>query len=156
MLRRTVPCTVFLTLLCALTNAALAPAQTKSLSAPSPEKSQQELLDLENHWLQFEHDPNALESILAPDFLHVLGTGIITKEQHIDYWRKHPAAPSPPKHFEDMHVRVYGMVGIVNGMVVADEAAGPRRTLFTDVFAYRDGKWQAVSAQELPVTPKTP
>jgi Domain of unknown function (DUF4440) len=122
----------------------------------SGEKAKQELLDLENHWLQKEHDPNALESILAPDFLHVLGVGIITKEQHIDYWRKHPAPPSGPKHFEDMHVRVYGNVGIVNGAVVANEASGTRRTLFTDVFAYRDGKWQAVSAQELPVPTKTP
>ena len=50
-----------------------------------------------------------------------------------------------------MHVRVYGTVGIVNGIVV--ETSGStlvRRTLFTDVFAYRDGKWQAVNAQELP------
>jgi len=46
---------------------------------------------------------------------------------------------------------VYGTVGIVNGMVV--ETGGNtlvRRTLFTDVFAYRDGQWQAVNAQELP------
>ena len=29
-------------------------------------------------------------------------------------------------------------------------ARWPRKTLFTDVFAYHDGKWQAVNAQELP------
>ena len=49
-----------------------------------------------------------------------------------------------------MHVRVYGTVGIVNGIVV--ETSGStltRRTLFTDVFAYRHGKWQALNAQEL-------
>jgi Domain of unknown function (DUF4440) len=120
----------------------------------SEEAAKQQLLDLENHWLQAEHDPGALESILAPDFLHVIGAGIITKEQHIDYWRKHPAPPSPPKHFEDMHVRVYGTVGIVNGVVVVNEASGTRRTLFTDVFADRDGKWMAVSAQELPAAEK--
>jgi len=48
-----------------------------------------------------------------------------------------------------MHVRVYGSVGIVNGTVV-EIGTTRRKTLFTDVFAYRDGKWQAVSAQELP------
>jgi hypothetical protein len=130
--------------------------QAKSSAVVSDDKAKQELLDLENHWLHSEHDPDALESILAPDFLHVLEIGIITKEQHIDYWRKHPATPSPPEHFEDMHVRVYGTVGIVNGVVVRNQAEGLRRTLFTDVFAYRDGKWQAVSAQELPVPEKTP
>jgi len=48
-----------------------------------------------------------------------------------------------------MHVRVYGNVGIVNGVVV-ETGAVRQETLFTDVFAYRDGKWQAVNAQELP------
>jgi hypothetical protein len=43
-------------------------------------------------------------------------------------------------------------VAIVNGAVIETTEHGERKTLFTDVFAYRDGKWQAVSAQELPVT----
>ena len=142
-----------------LANADSALAQSKISGDSSPEKARQELLDLENHWLQKEHDPDALELILAPDFLHVLSSGIITKQEHIDYWRKHPAPAGESehrasKHFEEMHVRVYGTVGIVNGMVVADEPSGVRRTLFTDVFAYRDSKWQAVSAQELPVPEK--
>jgi hypothetical protein len=36
--------------------------------------------------------------------------------------------------------------------VIETTEHGERKTLFTDVFAYRDGKWQAVSAQELPLT----
>ncbi len=43
-----------------------------------------------------------------------------------------------------MRVRIYGDVGIVNGTVVS----GTQRTAFTDVFAFRDGRWQAVNAQE--------
>jgi hypothetical protein len=118
---------------------------------PLPEQARAQLLQLENHWLQVEDDPDALESILAPDFLHVVGAGIITKDEQLSFMRKHPAPkPRPEEHFEDMHVRVYGNVGIVNGIVVANDAGKTRRTLFTDVFAYRDGKWQAVSAQELP------
>lgn len=117
----------------------------------SADNSKPELLELENHWLQVENDPNALESILAPDFLHVVPAGIITKDQQLSFMRRHPAPDeATKKHFEDMHIRVYGSVGIVNGMVVETGAGGSRKTLFTDVFAYRDGKWQAVSAQELP------
>ena len=64
--------------------------------------------------------------------------------------RKHPAPEQrAERHFKGMHVLVYGSVGIVNGTVV-EIGTTRRRTLFTDVFAYRDGKWQAVSAQELP------
>ena len=130
----------------------LRPMAYQGSRAPiSADNSKQELLELENHWLQVENDPNALESILAPDFLHVVPAGIITKEQQLSFMRRHPAPDeTPKKHFEDMHVRVYGTVGIVNGVVVETGAGGSRKTLFTDVFAYRDGKWQAVSAQELP------
>ena len=115
------------------------------------EKAEKQLLDLENYWLQSEYDVSALESILAPDFLHVLPGGIVTKQEQISFMRSHPApAQNAKKHFEDMHVRIYGEIGIVNGMVVAIGASATRRTFFTDVFAYRNGKWQAVSAQELP------
>lgn len=34
----------------------------------SAQKSERELLELENHWLQVEDDPDALDPILAPDF----------------------------------------------------------------------------------------
>jgi len=118
----------------------------------SAQKSEQQLLELEDHWLQVEDDPDALGGILAPDFLHVVPAGIITKDEQLSFMRKHPAPGSRPgRHFEGMHVRVCGTVGIVNGIVI--ETGGStlvRRTLFTDALAYRDGKWQALSAQELP------
>ena len=60
-----------------------------------------------NYWLQVENDPNALESILALDFLHVVLAGILTKDQQLSLLRGHPAPDeTPKKRFEDMHVRV--------------------------------------------------
>lgn len=118
----------------------------------SAEESKQELVALENRWLQVEDDPVAVEGMLAPDFLHVVPGEIITKEQHLQFLREHPAGGQRrEKRFEDLRVRVYGEAGIVNGAVIETTEHGERKTLFTDVFAYRDGKWQAVSAQELPV-----
>ena len=118
----------------------------------SAEQSKQELLALENRWLQVEDDPVALEGILASDFLHVVPGAIITKDQHLQFLREHPAGGNrPERRFENLHVRVYGEAGIVNGAVIETTEHGEHKTLFTDVFAYRDGKWMAVSAQELPV-----
>jgi len=115
------------------------------------EGTRQELIDLENHWLAAEGNPDELESILASDFLHVVPIGIITKRDQLNFMREHPSpGPVPRKYFEDIHVRVYGNVGIVNGIVVEAGTSAPHKTLFTDVFAYRDGRWQAVNAQELP------
>ncbi len=136
---------------CALLSLALLACQHKR-EAKSAEESKQELLALETRWLQVEDDPVALEEILAPDFLHVVPGAIITKTQHLQYIREHPASDQRPrKRFEDLHVRVYAEAGIVNGAVIKTTDHGEHKTLFTDVFAYRDGKWQAVSAQELPV-----
>jgi hypothetical protein len=36
------------------------------------------------------------------------------------------------------------------GIVVTTDGGVTQKSLFTDVFAYREGKWQAVNAQELP------
>ena len=124
------------------------------LARADDRKATDELLAAENHWLAVEDDPDALESILAPDFLHVVPQGIITKEEQIGFMRRHPRPdrPAPERHFEDLPARVYGNVGIVNGVVVATEGGTTRRTAFTDVFEKRGGKWWAVNAQETPLS----
>ena len=135
---------------CCILQATLLLAQT-SVTADLSEKREQELRDLEDRWLKVEDDPVALELILAPDFVHVVPAGIISKNEQLEFMRKHPAPhANVQKHFENLRVRIYGDVGIVNGVVVANEEGKTRRTLFSDVFACRNGKWQAVNAQELP------
>ena len=109
------------------------------------------LIALENDWLKNEHNAAELEHILAADFLHPVVTGdVLTKAQHIQFSSRHLPAPDLTKHFEDLQVRVYGDVGIVNGLVVATDKGGnvAGKTVFTDVFVYRDGRWQAINAQE--------
>jgi hypothetical protein len=107
---------------------------------------------LERRWLASEDDPSALETILADDFIHVLPAGFVTKREQLDYMRGHPApAAGGSKRFEDLRVRVYCTAAVATGIVVATAADGHvRKTMFTDVFVYRDGRWQAVNAQELP------
>jgi CheY-like chemotaxis protein len=114
---------------------------------------QRALEALEQRWLGVEDDPSALESILADDFIHVLPMGFVTKREQIDYMRAHPAPKNgTTRRFDDLRVRVYGMAGVVTGIVVATAPDGKTdRTAFTDVFAFRDGRWQAVNAQELPL-----
>jgi Domain of unknown function (DUF4440) len=109
------------------------------------------LLALENQWLKNEHNAAALEYILASDFLHPVVTGdVLTKAQHIEFSSRHLPPPNLTNHFEGLQVRVYGDVGIVNGLVVTTNNDGHtvHKTVFTDVFVYREGRWQAVNAQE--------
>ena len=120
----------------------------------TPGTDQQRALEaLEQRWLGVEDDPSALESILADDFIHVLPMGFVTKREQIDYMRAHPAPKDgTTRRFDDLRVRVYGIAGVATGIVVATAPDGKTdRTAFTDVFAFRDGRWQAVNAQELPL-----
>lgn len=130
----------------------LAPAAAAQRSSPSVTARQQAIIDLEHRWLAAEDDPSALESILADDFVHVLSSGMVTKGEQLQFMRQHPAARGGERHFQDLRVRIYGAAAVANGIVVATRPDGTiEKTIFTDVFAYRNGTWQAVNAQELPL-----
>ena len=133
-----------------LTNQAPAGAAQAGAAAAQ----QQAVETLERRWLAAENDPAALESILADDFIHVLPLGFITKKEQLDYLRSHPApSDGTTRRFDDLRVRVYGTAAVVTGIVVATSPDGTvGKTAFTDVFAYRDRTWRAVSAQELPLS----
>lgn len=138
-------------LLCCLIEICI-PSVARS-QARSPRRDRQAILRLENLWIE-ARDSTTLDSILAPDFVHPVVTGdFLTKEQHIFWAASHPPAASAHFRFGPMKIRLYGDVAVVNGIVIASEPKGMeiRRTIFTDVFAYRNGRWQAINAQELPV-----
>ena len=127
-----------------------------SQNSKSEGNGRQAIQDLEEHWLHSEDNPDAIDKILADDFVHVLPFGFIDKKDQIAHAKQMQSAPAAKdKHFEDLRVRVYGDVGIVNGMVVTTASDGTiKKTLFTDVFVSRNGAWQAVNAQELSFQPR--
>lgn len=133
-------------IVCCIATAACAQSQA-ALAA-----TQKTIVRLEERWLANENSPAVLDEILANDFVHVLPEGIISKKEHIDFVRAHPFGPYATHKFERLEVRVYGNVAIATGIVLAirigKETPAPERTLFTDVFAFRNGRWQAVNAQE--------
>src|SRR6266516_5111755 len=110
---------------------------------------------IERQWLASEHDSAALGRILAEDFLHPVPAGVfLTKAQHIEWAARHPAPSGQQQRFDQIRIRRYGDVGLVTGLVVTTEGDGREvRTVFTDVFVRRNGRWQAVNAQENAVQP---
>lgn len=115
---------------------------------------QQALVELEQRWLVSEDNADELAKILADDFIHVLPSGFVNRAEQLAYTRAHPHPRLPVKrHFEHLQVRTYGNTGIANGIVVATAEDGTvRKTIFSDVFAYRNGRWRAVNAQENKLT----
>lgn len=122
---------------------------TAALSNP-PLTDQKAVETLEKQWLAGAHDRAALDTILAKDFVHPVAAGVfLSKAQHISWAVAHPAPADRRQQFDQLQIRVYGSAAVVTGVVVSTDQAGhEEKTVFTDVFAKRGGRWQAVNAQE--------
>jgi uncharacterized protein len=110
---------------------------------------------LENEWLEALEDNNvsAIEGILADDFQRPAPQfgQFVGKAELLSFYRSHPRpAGSERKRINDLVVTIYDTTAIARGKVVTTDANGGvvSSVLFTDVLVERDGKWQAVSAQE--------
>jgi hypothetical protein len=124
-------------------------------SSRDPSKDREAIIALEQEWLHAA-DAQTLGRILASDFVHVVPVDhFLTKQENIDWMTEHPAPKDRHTKFDKLSVRLYGDVGIVNGSVIATDDTGKEldRTMFTDVFVFRGGRWQAVNAQENQVRP---
>lgn len=119
-------------------------------------RDREAVTQLENQWLHAK-DAATLDHILAPDFVHVIPADrFLTKQEHINWFVKHPEAADRRTRFDKFQVRFYGDMAIVNGSVIATDNHGTEldRTMFTDVFILRDGRWQAVNGQETRARPR--
>jgi Domain of unknown function (DUF4440) len=143
-------------MLASIVTIALTPSQTLvgvSSQQHSAARDRQTLIDLENEWFN-ANDAQTLDRILASDFVHPVFTGdFLTKAQHIEWVTKHPRPANLKPRFERLDIRLYGDIGIANGIVVTSDEHGTDigKSVFTDVFTYRDGRWQAINGQETDV-----
>jgi ketosteroid isomerase-like protein len=114
---------------------------------------------VEEEWLRAlnEADVNAIAEVLADDFIRPAPDSgqFVNKTELLQFYRSHLSRQGPSqRRIEDMTVTVYGATALARGVVTTTDSRGRviRKLLFTDVFVKRAGKWQAVSAQENPVT----
>lgn len=137
---------------------------------PGSERTAAALVKVEHEWLTAlqRHDITALSRILGREYIDSDYQGdAITRAQYLGYFA-HPVSRSAPRveqTFADTNVRFVagGEIAIVTGIVVTRPANAARRTAapgpgvqhsrFTDVFVWRDGRWQAVTGQETHFTP---
>ena len=73
---------------------------------------------------------------------------VLTKAQHIDWSTTHLPPAGVTSQFDRLDVRLYGDIAIATGIVARSDGA---RTVFTDIFRFTDGRWQAIHAQETPL-----
>jgi ketosteroid isomerase-like protein len=120
--------------------------------APCPTgqaKDQATLIEIEQTWQRVveKQDVAALQCILADDFEEADFRGSL-----IDRSAMLASAAKPSNgHYElaDLHAHVYGDFAYVRGKGVRNnEGVRTEQTRFTDIFVYRDGRWQCVAGHE--------
>ncbi|MGH8288044.1 MAG: nuclear transport factor 2 family protein [Steroidobacteraceae bacterium] len=130
---------------------------------PASERAAAAVMAVEHEWLAALqlHDVPTLARILGREFIDSdLQGDAITRAQYLGYFA-HPVAlraPALQQSFEDTRVRFIagGNVAIVTGVVISRLISSPhavRHSRFTDVFTWRDARWQAVTGQETHFAP---
>ncbi len=112
-------------------------------------KDEAALVQIEHTWVRAveQHDATALQCILADEFEEADFDGsLISRSTML------ASAMKPGKghsELEDLRVHIYGDVAYVRGIGVNSDNGRPAgRTRFTDIFVYRDGRWQCVAGHD--------
>lgn len=132
---------IWISLLCPLAH---------GLSCPSQAKDEAALVQAEQSWARAlqQQDDSTLACILANEFEDADPMGALSDRQTVLLRTR--TKPGSPHELSDLHAHVYGDFGYIRGVAVALGANGqPRMKIrFTDVYLYRDGRWQCVAAHE--------
>ena len=113
-------------------------------------KSKEGLIAVENRWVAAldKMDQQALACILAPEFKDSGVYGELRERQKVldDLPHRKPAS----QQLQNLEAILLGDSGVVRGVNHLTTSNGKplADVRFTDVFVYRENRWQAVSAQE--------
>jgi Domain of unknown function (DUF4440) len=133
---------------------AVLPTLALSLSAAdcpkNQPKSEATLIQIEERWAAaLSHkDADTVGCMLAEEFEDVDVDGSLhTRSQTLEHI---PNKKRGTNQLSEMRAFVEGNLGFTRGLATLVDAAGKvvARVRFTDVFIYRDGRWQALAGQE--------
>lgn len=108
------------------------------------------LLELEQNWAQAlgRHEADTVACIVADEFEDADVDGSLhTRSQMLAHI---PQRKPGSNHLTEMRAYVEGNFGFVRGLneVLDPGGKAKARVRFTDIFTYRDGRWQALAGHE--------
>ena len=134
-------------------------AQTAATSQPQPPGSrpagnvQSTIFDLENEWTRalVRRDTAAFRRLTDPGFIYTEDNVVMDQNELIQAIATSPDSVTWAGN-EEMKLHDYSPAAIVTGVLVvkAQSKGKPvtNRYRFTDTWLNRDGKWQAIAAQD--------
>ena len=124
-----------------------------ALAADCPKnqpKTEAALIALENSWADAlsRKDAGTVACMLADEFEEADVDGSLhTRAENLG---KIPNRKPGVNHLSEMRAHIEGNFGFTRGLATLVDASGKvvARVRFTDVFTYRDGRWQALAGHE--------
>ncbi len=108
------------------------------------------LVQLEQTWAKAieRHDTAALSCILADEFEDADPEGRLSGRAEV--LSKAASGPGLPHQLSELHAEVHGDFGYIRGLATAvnPQTKLVARVRFTDIYVYRDGRWQCVAGHE--------
>lgn len=114
-------------------------------------KDQAALVEIEQVWLKADeqHDMAMLGCILADEFEEADFDGSLIDRATMLAGATKPANSNVHFELSDLHAHIYGDTAYVRGIGVGnDNGRATIKNRFTDIFVYRDGRWQCVAGHE--------
>jgi ketosteroid isomerase-like protein len=113
-------------------------------------KTEAALIELEQNWAAAlsRNDADTVACMVADEFEEVDVDGSLhTRSQMLEHI---PQRKPGTNHLSEMRAHVEGNSGFTRGLATLVDASGKvvARVRFTDVFTYRDGRWQALAGHE--------
>jgi ketosteroid isomerase-like protein len=112
-------------------------------------KDEATLVQIEHTWVRAveQHDMAALGCILADEFEEADFTGSLVDRSAM----LSSSAERGDVRYElsELHAHLYGEVAYVRGLGVRSDNGRPTmKSRFTDIFVFREGRWQCVAGHE--------
>jgi ketosteroid isomerase-like protein len=124
-----------------------------ALAATCPKsvpKTETALINLENSWADAlsRKDADTVACLLADEFEEADVDGSL--HRRAENLEKIPNRKPGVNHLSEMRAHVEGNMGYTRGLAELVDASGKivARVRFTDVFTYREGRWQALAGHE--------
>jgi ketosteroid isomerase-like protein len=119
-------------------------------ACPSQAKDESALVQNEKTWaLALEHhDAQAVGCLLADEFQDADPSGQL--HDRAETLAGVPKRKPGSNHLSEMHAHVYGDFGYIRGLATLVDPQGKTvaKVRFTDVYAYRDGRWVCLAGHE--------
>jgi len=112
-----------------------------------------EILALEATWsvAPLEGDLQTVSRVTADDWIGVAPTGaVMSKADLLEMLSSHPA-PFESAVYDQVQLCVYGQTGVVTSLFRGEGKDVKFEQRFMRVYANRDGQWQCVATQIVPV-----